>query len=592
MEQSLEITECSQRRPYVFISYASDNWKTVFKEAVVPLQNQYGLRVYADKAFDKVNDKWIVPMLRNVRGADMMVAFVSQSYIESYACFLELLTAVNNKKQIVFVSLGENLHLGDTTDQPNVERGVKGEIMNQGGNIATNTNNTSNDIMRAMKSAYTSLSTLLEQDALSKYDISDAFINFFRDASVNQKTVNDLGAVMGTIASISQNVFASPSNPKQSPAPAPPKQVLEYTPSITPEPEPQGQSPSEPLSQAVSEIGPAPWPASETDPPSNFEAAQEPRKRQSPKAKPFLIVGAVGLLALIAAIALVITGRTKNVEDMPYTTSGNNVGTYTGQLKGGKANGQGTFVAANGDVYVGEWRDGYSTGQGTCTYVNGNVYEGGWKKDMFDGEGTFTWANSVIFTGTWSNGNYYGPGTLSYPNGDIFKGEFAGNGLVSKGTCNYANGDVYEGEWSDNGPEGQGTMTCANGDICEGSWKNGLFNGQGTYSSADGSVFMGEWSDGYLTGQGTAVYADGSTYDGEWKNGLRHGQGEYKTTTGDIYTGDWVDNMQEGQCTYRFTDGRIYKGEWSGDAANGSGTLTQADGTLLTGMWKNGEFLG
>ncbi|MDE6745068.1 MAG: toll/interleukin-1 receptor domain-containing protein, partial [Oscillospiraceae bacterium] len=186
LERNLYITECSQRKPYVFISYASDNWETVFKKAVVPMQEQYGLRVYADKAFDQVNDKWIVPMLRNVRGSDAMVAFVSQSYIESYACFLELLTAVNNKKQIVFVSLEEQLHLGNTTDQPEVERGVKNEILNQGANIATNTNNTSNDLMRAMKSAFTSISTLLEQDALSKYDISDAFINFFRDASINR----------------------------------------------------------------------------------------------------------------------------------------------------------------------------------------------------------------------------------------------------------------------------------------------------------------------------------------------------------------------------------------------------------------------
>lgn len=207
LEKNLEITECSQRKPYVFISYASDSWETVFKSAVVPMQKQYGLRVYADKAFDKVNDKWIVPMLRNVRGADAVIAFVSQSYIESYACFLELLTAVNNKKQIVFVSLEEQLHLGNTTDQPTVERGVKNEILNQGGNIATNTNNTSNDLMRAMKSAYTSISTLLEQDALSKYDISDAFINFFRDASINRKTIYDLNAVKSTIKSISSDVF-------------------------------------------------------------------------------------------------------------------------------------------------------------------------------------------------------------------------------------------------------------------------------------------------------------------------------------------------------------------------------------------------
>ena len=67
LEKNLKITECSQRKPYVFISYASDNWETVFKSAVVPMQQKYGLRVYADKAFDKVNDKWIVPMLRNVR---------------------------------------------------------------------------------------------------------------------------------------------------------------------------------------------------------------------------------------------------------------------------------------------------------------------------------------------------------------------------------------------------------------------------------------------------------------------------------------------------------------------------------------------
>lgn len=207
LEDNLVITECSQRKPYVFVSYASDDWETVFKSAVVPLQKEHGLRVYADKAFDTVNDKWIVPMLRNVRGADMLVAFVSQSYIESYACFLELLTAVNGRKQIVFVSLGDRLRLGDTTDQPEIERGVKNEILNQGSNLATMTNNTSNDVMRAMKSAYTSLSTLLEQDALSKYDISDAFINFFRDASVNQKTIRDLGAVIGTIESISGDVL-------------------------------------------------------------------------------------------------------------------------------------------------------------------------------------------------------------------------------------------------------------------------------------------------------------------------------------------------------------------------------------------------
>lgn len=137
LEHNLEITECSQGKPYAFISYASDNWETVFKTAVVPLQKQYGLRVYADKAFDTVNDKWIVPMLRNVRGADVIITFVNQNYIESYACFLELLTAVNNKKQIVFVSLEEQLRLGITTDQPNIERDGEGTYTYADGTVVT-----------------------------------------------------------------------------------------------------------------------------------------------------------------------------------------------------------------------------------------------------------------------------------------------------------------------------------------------------------------------------------------------------------------------------------------------------------------------
>lgn len=44
LEQNLEVTECSQRKPYALISYASNDWQTVFKSAVVPMQKQYGLR--------------------------------------------------------------------------------------------------------------------------------------------------------------------------------------------------------------------------------------------------------------------------------------------------------------------------------------------------------------------------------------------------------------------------------------------------------------------------------------------------------------------------------------------------------------------
>lgn len=332
LEKNLLTTECSQGNPYVFTSYASDNWEKVFKEVVLPLQQTYGLRVYADKAFDKVNDRWIVPMLRNIRGADAVIAFVSQQYIESYACFLELLTAVNSKKPIIFISLQDNLHLGNTTDQPEIERGVKNEILNQGANLATNTNNTSNDLMRAMKSAYTSISTLLEQDALSRYDISDAFINFFRDASVNRKTPNDLKAIKRTINSVSREVFDKMLITRQEPETpverVEPKISVERTVTAAEAPEPAvvvtetaaaqaAGTQSVAQEQPVQSTGSA-WAAAPVVRVQN----NLPRKENNMAVKSLVcgIIGVIGfwlLFPVIAAVAAIVLGASNNSKGYP-----------------------------------------------------------------------------------------------------------------------------------------------------------------------------------------------------------------------------------------------------------------------------------
>ena len=549
LEQNLRITECSQRKPYVFISYASDNWETVFKTAVVPMQRQYGLCVYADKAFDKVNDKWIVPMLRNIRGSDAVIAFVSQSYIESYACFLELLTAVNNKKQVIFVSLEQNLRLGDTTDQPNIERGVKNEILNQGANIATNTNNTSNDIMRAMKSAYTSISTLLEQDALSKYDISDAFINFFRDSSINRKTINDLNAVRGTIFSVSREVFdkslvvesvnrAKPApqpSPSSIPAPAlqeaqkpqavpvqkselitspveqkpspverqdappvksPVKQNIpapeqETIPPIKPHLNPWAQTANPPTEQVSAPSGQQPVPASGD---TEAVSAQSAKDIRGSKKKILLIAAACFLVFIVACSAFSYVSP-KNVENKPYSVNDRS-GSYTGIWKGGQPEGEGSFRWENRDLYTGEWLNGLPNGQGTLKSANGDIYTGGFRNGQYNSQGTMTYANGDVYTGGFWNGQYNGQGTMTY-----------------------ANGDVYEGKWSKGKPNGQGTCTYATGDIYEGEWSNGYPNGKGTFTYVDGYVYEGEWLNGTPNGKGTITYTTGEVYEVEWKDG-------------------------------------------------------------------------
>lgn len=635
LENNLIITECSQKVPYAFISYASDNWETVFKTAVVPMQKKYGLRVYADKAFDKVNDKWIVPMLRNVRGSDVMVAFVSQSYIESYACFLELLTAVNNKKQIVFVSLEQQLYLGDTTDQPNVERGVKNEILNQGANIATNTNNSSNDVMRAMKSAYTSISSFLEQDALSKYDITDAFINFFKDASINKKTINDLNAVKRTINSVSSNVFDISLITKPEPAAQPVAPKYQTAPQAN-ETVQQTESTHEPVQQSETEYQPVPqaaeaeaWPAPET--PKGI-AAKRKIDLHSKKCKT-MIAAAVAVCCIVVGGIVIGFNSPKDVIDKSYasdmlkvggvyaevtgtytgrwqknrpegegTLTFNNGSVYSGEWKGGKANGQGTLTYASGDIYEGEYKEGRRDGHGVYTFTDGDVYEGEFKDGMYNGHGVYTYASGSVYDGEWKDDKKEGQGVQTFGEGtnyagDVYEGEFKDGLYNGHGVYRWTDGRIYEGEWKDDKKDGQGTMTFADGDVYEGEWKDGKYNGHGVYTGADGRVYEGEWKDDKKEGHGVYTYANGDVYDGEWKDDKTSGHGVYTYTSKDdddnditiTYEGEWKDGKRNGQGVQTWSSGHIYDGEWKDSKYNGQGSMTYPSGGIYTGEWKDGK---
>ncbi len=630
LEKNLAITECSQRKPYVFISYASDNWEAVFKSAVVPMQRQYGLRVYADKAFDKVNDKWIVPMLRNARGADVIIAFISQSYIESYACFLELLTAVNNKKPIVFVSLEDQLHLGDTTDLPVIERGAKNEILNQGANISTNTNNTSNDIMRAMKSAYTSMSTLLEQDALSRYDISDAFINFFRDAAINRKTINDLGAVRRTIKSVSRDVFdkslvvdldqQETSVPKQKQPPvteAKPIRKEEPDPAPAEEPElirkeePAPTPAEDPEPEPIRKEEPAPAPAEEPKPvppqepeqkkdDSTSDSGQKPKKPLNIK----LIGGIVAAAAVLAMLFIMLSGPGK-VTDQPYAMTDGNSDTYSGlytgewDKKNERPNGTGTFVMEDvAGTYEGEWVDGVTEGQGTIVWDSGDHYEGEWKDGMRNGQGTYTSTegDGYVYEGEFQNNERSGKGTMTWETGEgvvyVYEGEFQNNERSGKGTMTWGkDGEttIYEGDFADNWINGYGTCTWPSGAHYEGEWKNGKFNGKGTLTYADGSVYEGEFVDNEKNGEGIWTKSDGTVVTENWIYGKKV---ETLTLEDGTYTGGVTDGKPDGQGKMEYTNGQVYEGEWKNGVRSGQGRCTWPDGGYYDGEWANDKWNG
>ena len=60
--QELQVTANKDGKSYVFISYKSDDWKTVLEDIVWELQRRYGLRVYFDKKFASSNEKWAAQM--------------------------------------------------------------------------------------------------------------------------------------------------------------------------------------------------------------------------------------------------------------------------------------------------------------------------------------------------------------------------------------------------------------------------------------------------------------------------------------------------------------------------------------------------
>ena len=85
-------------------------------------------------------------------------------------------------------------------------------------------------------------------------------------------------------------------------------------------------------------------------------------------------------------------------------------GTYEGDCKKDKANGNGT--ATGEDSYTGEFKNGYPEGRGKYTWKNGDWYEGEWKKGMREGKGSMFYkekdSKDSLLTGYWKKDKYIG----------------------------------------------------------------------------------------------------------------------------------------------------------------------------------------
>jgi hypothetical protein len=89
----IKITNKRDKKPFVFISYKSDDWKKVLKDVVFKLQKKYGLRVYFDKDFDDHSRTWINQFYSNMKSPKCraVLAFLSNEYYVSYATLMEMM---------------------------------------------------------------------------------------------------------------------------------------------------------------------------------------------------------------------------------------------------------------------------------------------------------------------------------------------------------------------------------------------------------------------------------------------------------------------------------------------------------------------
>lgn len=87
------ICDGDQGKPFVFISYKSDDWETVLQDVVYRLVREYGLNVYFDGSFDEHNSLWINQFHKNMGSENCrgILAFLDNKYATSYATLMELM---------------------------------------------------------------------------------------------------------------------------------------------------------------------------------------------------------------------------------------------------------------------------------------------------------------------------------------------------------------------------------------------------------------------------------------------------------------------------------------------------------------------
>lgn len=113
-----------------------------------------------------------------------------------------------------------------------------------------------------------------------------------------------------------------------------------------------------------------------------------------------------------------------------YNANGTKIA-YFGEVKFGKANGEGVGHYSSNSVYDGDWKNNMKHGKGTYKWVDGHKYVGEYQNDKREGTGTYYWNTGEKYVGEWKNDKRNGQGTLYDKDGNVkLEGEWNEDELV------------------------------------------------------------------------------------------------------------------------------------------------------------------
>ena len=130
-------------------------------------------------------------------------------------------------------------------------------------------------------------------------------------------------------------------------------------------------------------------------------------------------------------------------------------------------------------------------------YITGEFTYSGWMKNgLFDGDGTLRFNRGGFFVGEFKEGKFEGHGEYSDAEGRlIYSGDFINGKFDGQGLFISPEGWVYEGAFKEGLFEGEGKYVNVKGQTYEGSFKRGLFDGEGKMTDGDLIVY-GRWEEG------------------------------------------------------------------------------------------------